>query len=216
MQIFNDIHEPDVPKPDPSFGKILSVTKAGPRLQVMKWKAFISRDVARNNAHPAEDDLVVVDFSQVSEHVYSSALHLSGKDLQFQFAMVESVTKDFSSRADHSRRDPNYPTQQCVLVLTLKVSDLEFATTSELLDGSEVELKIVTSLKTVRRQWNGLINLHSSILVRDIISPRGGAYFCCPAQGSEALQNKLTVLINFAVVLTSDHSYNFAFFYVGK
>ena len=193
MQIFNDTHEPDIPKPDPSFGKILSVTKAGPRLQVMKWKAFISRDVARSNAHPVEDDLIVVDFSQLSEHVYSSALHLSGKDLQFRFAMVESVTKDFSAQIDHSRRGPNHPTQQCVLVLTLKVSDLEFATTSELLDGSEVELKIVTSLKTVRRQWNGLINLHNSILVRDIISPRGGAYFCCPTPGSEAFQYKLMV-----------------------
>lgn len=170
------------------------MTRAGPRLQVIKWKAFISRDVAKSNAHPAEDDLVVVDFRQVSEHVYSSALHLSGKDLQFRFAMVENVRKDFSSQADHSRRDPNRQVQQCVLILTLKVSDLEFATTSELLDGSEVELKVVTSLKTVRRQWSGLINLHSSILVRDIISPRGGAYFCCPAPDCEALQDKSLVL----------------------
>jgi hypothetical protein len=207
IQIFNDIHEPDILKPDPIFGKILSVTKAVPRLQVMKWKAFISRDVAKNNAHPVEDDLVVIDFSQVSEHVYSSALHLSGKDLRFRFAMVEAVTKNFSSRADPSRRDPDHSTQQCVLVLTLKVSDLEFATTSELLDGSEVELKIVTSLKTVRRQWSGLINLHNSILVRDTISPRGGAYFCCPAPGCEPLQYKslvLTVLLNFVCI--SEHS----------
>lgn len=166
------------------------MTNAGPRLQVMKWKAFISRDVARSNAHPVEDDLVVVDFSQVGEHVYSSALHLSGRELQFRFAIVENVTRDSSSRDDHSRRDPN---QQCVLVLTLKVSGLEFATTSELLDGSEVELKVVTSLKTVYRQWSGLINLHSSMLVRDIISPRGGAYFCCPAPSCEALQYKSLV-----------------------
>ena len=193
MQIFSDIHEPDILKPDPIFGNILSVTRAGPRLQVMKWKAFVSRDVAKSNAHPAEDDLVVIDFSQISEHVYSSALHLSGKDLQFRFAMVETVTKDFSSQVDNSKHDPNKQVQQCVLVLTLKVSDLDFATTSELLDGSEVELKVVTSLKTVRRQWSGLINLHSSILVRDIISPRGGAYFCCPVPGREALQHKSLV-----------------------
>lgn len=171
-------------KPDPTFGKILSVSRAGPRLQVLKWKALISRDKAKNNAHPAEDDLVVVDFSQINEHVCSSALHLSGKDLQFRFALVESITKDFSSQVNHSRHDPNKQTQ-CVLVLTLKVSDLEFATSNELLDGSEVELRVVTSLKTVRRQWSGLINLHSSLLARDIISPRGGVYFCCQTPGHE-------------------------------
>ena len=193
MQLFSDIHEPDFLKPGPIFGRILSVTRVGPRLQVMKWKAIISREVAKNNGHPAEDDLVVVDFSQVSEHVCSSALHLSGKDLQFRFAMVETVTKDFSSQVDHSRHDPNKQMQQCVLVLSLKVGDLDFATTGELLDGCEVELKVVTSLKTVRRQWSGLINLHSSILVRDIISPRGGAYFCCPAPGHKALQYKSLV-----------------------
>ena len=175
------------------------MSRAGPRLQVIKWKALISRELAKSNAHPAEDDLVVVNFSQISEHVYSSALHLSRKDLQFRFALVESVTKDLNSQANHSRHDPNKQTQ-CVLVLTLKVSDLEFATTSELLDGSEVELRVVTSLKTVRRQWSGLINLHSSLLVRDIISPRGGAYFCCQPPGHEGFHYKSLVCI-FAYML---------------
>ena len=149
----------------------MSVTRAGPKLQIMKWRAFISRKVAKDVAHPVEDDLVSVDFSQVDERILSSAFHLSGQELQFCFAVVVSVRKDFNS---HSRRE--HP--RCELILDLKVSGLEFAA-NELLDGCEVELKVVTSLKTVRRQWNGLINLHTSVLVRDILYPRGGAYFCC-------------------------------------
>ena len=194
MQIFSDIHHPDIPKPDPIFGNILSVTRAGPRLQVIKWKAFISREIARSNAHPVEDDLLVVDFSQIDQRVYSSALHLSGKELQFRFAMVESLTKDFNPQVNNSRHGPGQQTQ-CVLVLSLKVSGLEFAT-NELLDSSEVELKVVTSLKTVRRQWSGLINLHTSILVRDVISPRGGAYFCqTTAKSRETVQYPSLVCI---------------------
>ena len=67
-------------------------------------------------------DLLVIDFSQVSEHVHSSALHY--KALRFQFAIV---TKDFDLQIDHSRY------LQCTLVLALKVSTLEFASVNELL-----------------------------------------------------------------------------------
>ena len=108
------------------------------------------------------------------------SFHLSGKELQFCFAVVVSVRKDFNSRSRCEQ-------PQCELILDLKVSRLEFAA-NELLDGCEVELKVVTSLKTVRRQWNGLINLHTSVLVRDILYPRGGAYFCRQTTHSGQLQ----------------------------
>ena len=194
MQIFSDLHYPDIVKPDPIFGKILSVARVGPGLQVIKWKGLISTAIAANNAHPVEDDLLVIDFNQINERVYTSALHLSGKELQFRFAVVQSLTKTVDSPANHVRQGTSNSTQY-TLVLTLKVSGLEFAI-NELLDGCEVELKVVTSLKTVRRQWNGLINLHTSVLVRDIISPRGGAYFCCQAIGDDSSKHLSLVCVS--------------------
>lgn len=182
LQIFSDVHYPDTPKPEPVFGKILSVTQTRPNLQVIRWKALISREIARKFAYPVEDDLVVVDFTQLNERVYTSALCLSGQELQFRFAVVESVS--ISPATQYSRGASSNEQPHCELVLNLKVSRLEFAT-NELLDGSEVELKVVTSLKSVRRQWSGLINLHTSVLVRDILCPRGGAYFCCQTTDRE-------------------------------
>ena len=153
----------------------------------MKWRAFISKKMAKEVAHAVEDDLVSIGFSQLDERILSSAFHLSGKDLQFCFAVVVSLRKDFNS---HSRCEQ----PRCELILDLKVSGMEFAT-NELLDGCEVELKVVTSLKTVRRQWNGLINLHTSVLVRDILYPRGGAYFCCQTTHSEQIQRFSKVIV---------------------
>ena len=162
-------------------------------MQTIKWKGLISKEIGRKVAHPVEDDLISMDFSQLDERILSSALYMSGQELQFRFAMVDSLRKDFHSQSRYSNRDQ----LRCELVLDLKVSGLEFAT-NELLDGCEIELKVVTSLKTVRRQWNGLINLHTSVLVRDILCPRGGAYFCCQTSGSEQFQHysKVRVIIH--------------------
>ena len=128
-------------------------------------------------AHPVEDDLVSIDFSHLDERIYSSVFYLSGQELQFHFAMVESVSKDFNSQTRYSKHESREHSQ-CELVLNLRVSGLGFAL-NDILGGSVVELNVITSLKTVRRQWNGLINLHTSVLVRDILCPRGGVYFCC-------------------------------------
>lgn len=145
----------------------------------MKWKAYITKDKAKNFEHPVEDDLVSIDFNQLDEQIHSSIFYFSGQELQFRFAMVESMSKDFKSRTQYSRHRSNEQSH-CEVILNLKVIGLRFAL-NDLLNGCKVELNVITSLKTVRRQWNGLINLHTSVLVRDILCPRGGAYFCCQA-----------------------------------
>ena len=108
---------------------------------------------------------------------------------QYRFAVVESVNRMFvQSTSDASLRqvsgtnkDTNTSlntnsTSGAELTLTLKIFGLE-AVSMFALENHTIELKVVTSLTTALRQWNGLINLHTSQLVRDILYPRGGPYF---------------------------------------
>ena len=41
-----------------------------------------------------------------------------------------------------------------------------------------INLRFVTYLSTFIRKWYGLINLHRNKVVRDLMNPRGGLYFC--------------------------------------
>lgn len=41
-----------------------------------------------------------------------------------------------------------------------------------------INLRFVTYLSTFIRKWYGLINLYRNKVVRDLMNPRGGAYFC--------------------------------------
>lgn len=151
----------------------------------MKWKALVPKEVSREHAHPVDDHLVNVNFEAFGDKIYSIALYSSGRELQPSHFAV--VVNSYSSHIpnDNSRRE---------LTLDLKVSGLEFAT-GGLLDGCKVELGIVSSLKTFRRQWNGLINLHTSLLIRDILSPRGGDYFCSQTSTLEHA-NQVKILLH--------------------
>ena len=141
----------------------------------MQFKALVPKEKARDYAYPLEDDLINIDFGQVGDRVHSIALYTCGRELQpFHFAVVVKSC---------SRHVPHDKTQREV-ILNLKVSGLEFAT-NDLLNGCKVTLSVVTSVRTFRRQWSGLINLHTSLLVRDILSPRGGSYFCCQPSSIE-------------------------------
>ena len=184
LQIFQDIRDQSALKPPPCKAQIESVTTTATRsLQLLKCKAFITQSQAHQYAHPSERDLVVVDFQ-------GPYLQMGNMEIfQYRFAVVESVNRMFvQSASDASLRqvsgtskDTNTSlntnsTSGAELTLTLKVFGLE-AVSMFSLENHTVELKVVTSLTTVLRQWNGLINLHTSQLVRDILYPRGGVYF---------------------------------------
>ncbi len=65
------------------------------------------------------------------------------------------------------------PGDSCEVFLWLKIySPIVFR------QGEEVELKVVMSLTNEIRQWTGLINFHTSCLIRDLLYPRGKEYFC--------------------------------------
>ena len=69
--------------------------------------------------------------------------------------------------------------QKFRLKLQLKVAKLLSSFVSP--KRCKVKLKVVTNLAGFMRQWNGLINLHTNGLVRDILRPRGGVYFAAAA-----------------------------------
>ena len=167
-------------KPPPCKAQIESVTPtATQNLQLLKCKAFISQSQAQQYAYPVERDLVVVDFQE-------PYLQMGNIEIfQYRFAVVESVNRMFIHPASDTNlrqvsgtnKDTNTSLNTgAELTLTLKIFGLE-AVSMFSLENHTVELKVVTSLTTALRQWNGLINLHTSQLVRDILYPRGGAYF---------------------------------------
>ena len=184
LQIFQDIRDQSALKPPPCKAQIESVTTTPTRsLQLVKCKAFITQSQAHQYAHPSERDLVVVDFQ-------GPYLQMGNMEIfQYRFAVVESVNRMFvQSTSDASLRqvsgtnkDTNTSlntnsTSGAELTLTLKIFGLE-AVSMFALENHTIELKVVNSLTTALRQWNGLINLHTSQLVRDILYPRGGPYF---------------------------------------
>ena len=184
LQIFQSIHDQSALKPPPCKAQIESVTPtATQNLQLLKCKAFISQSQAQQYAYPVERDLVVVDFQE--PYLQMGSIEI----FQYRFAVVESVNRMFiHSATDTNLRQvsgTNKDTNTSLntssntgaeLTLTLKIFGLE-AVSMFSLENHTVELKVVTSLTTALRQWNGLINLHTSQLVRDILYPRGGAYF---------------------------------------
>lgn len=46
------------------------------------------------------------------------------------------------------------------------------------IDFQDVNLTYLCFMSPFVRNWNGLINVHRSKLIHDILSPRGGKYFC--------------------------------------
>ncbi len=72
----------------------------------------------------------------------------------------------------------------CEVLIALKMCCLPGVYRTE----KKVELKVVMSLTNVIRQWTGLINVHTSSLVRDILNPRGKEYFCQPSLTKSSLR----------------------------
>ena len=181
LQIFQNIHNQSALKPPPCKAQIESVTPTATQsLQLLKCKAFITQSQAQQYAYPVERDLVIVDFREP---------YLQMGNTEYHFAVVESVNRMFihsatdtnSHQFSGTNKDTNTSLNTNInsgaeLTLTLKIFGLE-AVSMFSLENHTVELKVVTSLTTALRQWNGLINLHTSQLVRDILYPRGGAYF---------------------------------------
>ena len=162
-----------------------------PNLQLLKCKAFVSLDQARQYAHPVERDLVIVDFRDAFESRGFIEMGNTGyfPNFQYRFGVVESVNRLFSHPTSLNQGSGPQPSDKntstsvtaatisgAELTLNLKVFGMHFASMFSL-ENQGVQLNVVTSLTTALRQWNGLINIHASQLVRDILYPRGGAYF---------------------------------------
>lgn len=147
---------------------------SSPQLQMLRCHCVVpSRD--QLDSLPSENDLVVIDFlnldlSTCSDYFLGS---ISAGRVTKKFACVESVqhavvtSKEPSSKAVKDRA--------LAITFSLKVSGLSI--TPYLFEGHEVTLAPATSLTISLRQWAALINFHASQLVRDVLSPRGGAYF---------------------------------------
>ena len=147
----------------------------------MKCKSIISNSKAKVYAHPNERDLVILQFKKFSNRIPSMMFHTGVlSNFQYRFAFVESLNRSFldasSSRAGQTSTDTSF-LPECELDLSLKVSGMDSLTNLPM-EGTQAVIKVVGSLTTMIRQWNALINLHGSQLVRDILNPRGSQYFC--------------------------------------
>ena len=126
--------------------------------QIVKVLSVMSSEKARQYAHPNERDLVIFDTDD--------------RTLGGLFAFVESYKHTFHQQPGGDREGVS----KCEVLIGLKLLGPSLTRLS--LEGNRVTLSVVMSLSTEIRQWNGLINFHNSPLARDILHPRGGAYFC--------------------------------------
>ena len=144
-------------KQSPCTGRVQSVAYSR-NYRIIKVLLVMSREKARQYAHPNERDLVIFDAGDRT----SGGL----------FAFVENHKHTYPQQPGGKREGVS----KCEVLIGLKL--LGPSRTSLSLEGSIVTLSVVMSLSTEIRQWNGLINFHNSPLARDILHPRGGTYFC--------------------------------------
>ena len=152
-------------------------------------------ELGKQYAHPVQQHLVRVELQQ--QH----SADTEGLNL---FAYVDSYTRILQhpppSHDPHipSSSGPN-PGPYFELTLCLRISKLDFAISSSL-ENHEVRCTVVTTLADYVRKWNGLVNLHTSPLAANILSPLGGVYFGGgKQQPSEGLRNEVLQMVSFSM-----------------
>ena len=121
----------------------------------------------------------MIDFRDLLEFTY--ALPMGGGEsnlnMRHRFAVVESLSRDAKmpeiSESKTLDRSSNGGFEMTFLLKVLNLG----VVSGHFIENREIEIEVITSLTSTLRQWNGLINLHHSQLVRDILHPRGGIYF---------------------------------------
>lgn len=203
LQVFQDINDKSVQKPPPCKAKLELLSTAGhPHLQLLKCNSTIAQEQAQIYAHPCERDLVVINFQP--------CLQLSNLVPMYRFAVVETVTRSIphphvssgSHRGGLQQSTSQSGNSSCgvknevELTLTLKILKLDFGSFFSI-KNCIVELTVATSMTTALRQWNGLINFHNSQLVRDVLHPRGGRYFCLDSSKENQKIGDLNVVVGY-------------------
>jgi len=156
IQIFDEvISENSHSKQRPLKCVVDNIHESGKYCMVNVKTTMPSRK-AREYAHPNERDLVIF------EEDYK-------KNSKVLFSLVDNHRHNYIRQPDG--------TEVCEVTIHLK---LHIATLPVFCrKGCKVVLSVVLSLANEIRQWEGLVNLHTSQLARDILHPRGKDYFCC-------------------------------------
>lgn len=171
--------------------KVEAVSAADhPLLQIIKCKTRIPYNLGKQYAHPVQHNLVRVELGQQHEGV-----HL--------FSFVDSYTR-IEQHPPPAERNSSSPTglssgSYYELTLCLRICKLDFAMSSSL-ENHEITCTVVTNLADYVRKWNGLVNLHTSPLAANILSPLGGVYFCGgKQQAPDALRNDILQMVSFCM-----------------
>ena len=193
-QVYNGTQgksSPIPPLPPPCVMKVEAVCAADhPLLQIIKCKTKLPLELGKQYAHPVQQHLIRVE--------HGAGAHL--------FAYVDSYTRILQHLPpNHDPRSPSSsgsnPGSYFELTLCLRVCKLDFAHSSSL-ENREIRCTTVASLADHVRKWNGLVNLHTSPLAANILSPLGGVYFGGGKQPpSDPLRNEVIQMVSSAVLL---------------
>ena len=177
-QLYQGIQDKSIQKPPSCIAKVLSITSTE-QLQLIKCSSVVSHHIAQINAHPLERNLVVIDFQDLLE--FACVLPMGGVEsnlnMRHRFAVVESFSRSVKM-PENSDKDTLGSSSVSGVEITFLLKVLSLGVVSAYsIEGRSIEINVITSLTPMIRQWNGLINLHHSQLIRDILHPRGGIYF---------------------------------------
>lgn len=170
LQIYDELHKPSGPFLPTLHARITHLSPCDPcNARIIKCKTIITDQQAHNLEYPYENYLVILTSAGSNSSVQRFGIELEEHGPKQQCLGLVQATQR-SSLTDHSSSSP--PTWELILELWV------FGMTQSLSRRNQsIHLRPVTSLATTLRQWNALIKLHTSLLVRDILWPRGGVYF---------------------------------------
>ena len=137
----------------------------------IKCRATIDNQLKLDFAYPCENHLVIVTHLSSSDRKGEVLQEEESDSHQLSFALVQSTQlSSLTDRHDDGSRSPSM--WELLVELWAHYTD-----PSDSWRNHRVKLRPVMSVGTLLRQMNGLIRLHTSQLVRDILHPRGGVYF---------------------------------------